>query len=51
MIILNISSKATWPIVTKFHIEPPWPEGRKVCSNSPSRMTNMDIMPVYGKKF
>ena len=37
MTVLNISSKAIGSIVTKFHIEPHWAEGRKVCSNSPAR--------------
>ena len=32
MTILNISSKATEPIVTKFHEEPPGVEEAKVCS-------------------
>ena len=42
MTISNISSKATGPFVTKFHVEPPWMEGRKVCSNSPlGQLTNM----------
>ena len=49
MTILNISSEATGLIVTKFHIEPLWAEGRNVCSDSPSHMTNMAAMPVYGK--
>ena len=48
MIISNISSKATGPIVTKFHIVPPWAEGRKVYSNSPGHMTNMADMPIHG---
>ena len=33
MTISNISSKATGPIVTKSHLEPPWAEGTKICSN------------------
>ena len=47
MTISNISSKATGPFVTKFHVEPPWIEGRKVCSNSPlGQLTNMAAMPI-----
>ena len=42
-------SKATWPIVTRFHIEPPWAEGSKVCSNNPGYITNMAIMSIRGK--
>ena len=49
MTISNISSKATGPVVTKFHIELPLAERRKVCSNSPGHMTNMAAMPVHGK--
>ena len=49
MTVSNIFSKATRPIVTKFHTEPPWAEGSKVCSNSPGHMTNMVAMPVYGE--
>ena len=48
MAISNISSKATWPIVTKFHIELSWADGRKVCTNRPGHMTNMAAMPVHG---
>ena len=33
MTISNISSKATGPIVTKSHLEPPEAEGTKLCSN------------------
>ena len=47
--ISNVSSKATGPVVTKFQIEPPWAEGRKVCSNSPGQMTNMVAMSIHGK--
>ena len=37
------------PIVIEFYIEPPWAEGRKVCSNSPGHMTNMAAMPVHNE--
>ena len=38
------------PIVTKFYIEPPRAQGRKVCSNSPGHMTKRAAMPTDGKK-
>ena len=34
----------------KFHVEPPWDGGTKVCSNGPGHMTKMAAMPIYGKK-
>ena len=37
------------PIETKFHVEPPWDGGMKVCSHGPGHMTNMATMPIYGK--
>ena len=37
------------PIEAKFHLYPPWDEGTKVCSNNLGHMTNMTVMPVYGK--
>ena len=43
------SSETTWPIEVKFHVEPPWDRGTKVCSNGPGHMTNMAAMPIYGK--
>ena len=36
-------------IEAKFHVEPPWDGGMKVCSNGPGHMTNMAAMPIYGK--
>ena len=50
MTVSNISPKATGPIVTKFHMEPPKTEGRKVCSKSPGHMINMAAMPVHEKE-
>ena len=42
--------KSTRSFVTKFHMKPPWAEGRKVCSNSPlGHMSNMAAMPVNVK--
>ena len=43
---LNISSETAWPIKVKFHKEPPWGGGTKVCSNSPGHMTKMAAMPI-----
>ena len=45
----NISSETTGPIKAKFHIEPLWDGGTKVCSNGPGHMTKMAAMPIYGK--
>ena len=44
-----ISSETTGPIEAKFHVEPPWVGGAKVCSNGPGHMTKMAAMPIYGK--
>ena len=49
MTVSNIISKATAPILIKFHLELPWAKGTKLCSNSPGNMTNMAAMPVHGK--
>ena len=45
----NISSETTGPIETKFHMEPPWDWGTKVCANGPGHITKMAVMPIYGK--
>ena len=45
----NISSETTGPIEAKFHMEPPWDGGTKVCSNGPGHMTKMAAMPIYDK--
>ena len=45
----NVSSETTGPIEAKFHLEPLWIGGRKVCSNCPDNMTKMAAMPIYGK--
>ena len=34
-------------IEVKFHVEPPWDGGTKVCSNGPDHMTNTATMPIY----
>ena len=43
------SSETTGQIEAKFHMEPPWDEGTKVCSNGPGHMIKMAAMPIYGK--
>ena len=45
----DFSSKTTGPIVTKFHIQPTGPLGKKNCSNGLGHMTKMATMPIYGK--
>ena len=42
-------SETTGPIEAKFHMEPPWDGGMKVCSTGPGHMTKMAAMPIYGK--
>ena len=37
------------PIEAKFHVEPHWDRGTKVCSNGTGHMTKMAAMPIYGK--
>ena len=44
-----ISSETTGPIEAKFHMEPPWDGGTKICLNGPGYMTKMAPMPIYGK--
>ena len=34
----------------KFHVEPPWDRGMKICSNGPGHVTKMFAMTIYGKK-
>ena len=43
------SSDATGPIKAKFHMEPPWDGGTKICSNGYSRMTKMAAMSLCDK--
>ena len=43
------SLETAMPIEAKFHVEPPWDGGMKVCTNGPGRITNMAAMPTYGK--
>ena len=42
-------SKTARPIKAQFHIEPPWEGGKKVYINGPGHMTEMAVMPIYGK--
>ena len=42
-------SESAGPIEAKFHVEPPWNGGTKVCSRGPGHMTKMAAMPIYGK--
>ena len=44
------SCEITGPIEAKFHLEPPWDGGTKVCSNGPGHTTKMAAMPIYDKK-
>ena len=37
------------PIEAKFHVNPPWDGGTRVCSNGPGHMTKMAANPIYGK--
>ena len=49
-LISNVfSSWTTGPIEVKFHVEPPWDEGTKVCIWGLGHMTKMAAMPIYGK--
>ena len=43
--------ETTRPIEAKFHVEPPWDGGMKVCSNGLGHLTNMATMPIYGINF
>ena len=43
------SLETAGPIEAKFHVEPPWDEEIKGCSNSLGHMTNMATMSIYGK--
>ena len=42
-------SQTAWPIIAKFHVEPPWEGGPKVYINGPGHMTKMAATPIYGK--
>ena len=49
MTVSNISSKATGPIVTKSHLEPPGADGMEMYSNCIVHMTNIATTVIYGK--
>ena len=36
-------------IEAKFYVEPPWDEGMNINTNDFCHMTEMAIMPIYGK--
>ena len=44
-----VSSETTGSIEAKFHVEPLWDGGTKVCSNGHGHMTKMAAMPIYDK--
>ena len=46
----SLLSKITRPIEAKFHVEPLWDGGRKVCSNGLSHMTKVAAMLIYNNK-
>ena len=43
--------KHTRSFEAKFHIEPPWDVGMKICSNVSGHMTKMASGPIYGISF
>ena len=47
MILSNtFSSEISWPISTKFHVDPTVEKGLRVCSNGHALLT---VMPIYGE--
>ena len=40
---------ATGPFEAKWHTEPLWDRGTKICLNGPSHMVKMAAIPIYGK--
>ena len=42
-------SETTGPIKAKFHVQPPWDGGMKVCSTSSGYVTKMAALSVFGK--
>ena len=46
----KIFSKTAGPIKAKFHMEPQWDGGTKVCSRGLGHMTKMATTPIYGEK-
>ena len=45
----DFSSETTGPISIKFHMQPLYRGGKKVCIFCPGHMTKMAAMPIYGK--
>ena len=45
----NVFSETAGSIEAKFHVEPPWDEGTKVCLRGPGHLIKMAAMPIYGK--
>ena len=45
----KIFSKTAGPIKAKFHMEPQWDGGTKVCSRGLGHMTKVAATPIYGK--
>ena len=43
------SLETTGLIEATFHVDPPWDEGMKYCSNGPGHMTSLAAIPIYGK--
>ena len=39
-------SETIGPIEAEFHLEPPWDDWTKFCSNGPGHMTKMAAMPI-----
>ena len=49
-IFKDFFSKTHWPIDVKFHLEPQWDGGMKVCLLGLGHMTETAAMPIYDKK-
>ena len=47
--IFNISSETNGPMEAKFHVEPAWDGGTRVCSNGPCHVTKMAAKPLHDK--
>ena len=45
----KIFSKTAGPIKAKFHMEPQWDGGTKVCSWGLGHVNKVAAMPIYGK--
>ena len=44
-------SEASWPVMLKFHVEPPLGRVKKDCLNDCGPLTKMAVMPIYAKTF